>query len=262
VYLKIFAAIAEGGYDVAGVLTAYTRLFPDERPALERIVQAVFGTPRSPANELWLLNAGATIGTSLFDQFRALPRPAAFDLNAASLSDLTAVDGVDLDLAERIMRSGPFTDVADVRRVHGISEPLAARFIEMRRAMLAPPAPGTASEGGLSIHAILMPYVRRAAIVWLLCAALGAALYRAVRRVSWLRAGLNGAAAAALALVVGWMAGGGVFLVSLVAPVVLFGAPGAVIRAVRSRSAAEAARVVAAWTLAACAAAVAVTPIG
>jgi hypothetical protein len=47
-YLKVFAAIREGGYDALAVVRAYQRLFPDERDALERIAQEVFlGGPRA-----------------------------------------------------------------------------------------------------------------------------------------------------------------------------------------------------------------------
>ncbi|MCK7529330.1 MAG: hypothetical protein MZV64_73170 [Ignavibacteriales bacterium] len=62
---------------------------------------------RSPARtcrtrpEIWLANPALQTGTSLFDQFRALPRVHTFDANAASALDWLAVPGVTPDAAEQ-----------------------------------------------------------------------------------------------------------------------------------------------------------------
>jgi hypothetical protein len=262
-YLKVFAAIGEGGYDTAAVVDAYGRLFPDEQPALTRIVTDVLvGRRLDVPRELWVLNESARTGTSLFDQFRGRPRAPAFDLNAASRADLVAVPGIDLPLAERILGAAPFESIDDLRRVEHIAPEVVDRFRQMRRAMLAPPPPGTSSEGSLTFGAIVAPYAWRALAVWTICGAIGAGLYRRVRRVAWWRVSLNGLAAAAAALIAGWTIDQGTGLLALAAPVALLGLPGAVIRTARSGSIQDGLIVVGAWALAGAAAAVAVTPIG
>jgi hypothetical protein len=262
-YLKIFAAIRAGGHDASAVIDAYARLFPDERPALDMVVRRVFaGQDGAAPPEVWLLNDAFLTGTSLFDQFRGLPRVSAFDLNASSLADLVAVPGVDVSLAESIAREGPFKSIDDVAAVTGMTPAVLERFRDMRRAMLQPPSPGTAAEGGLTFKRILMPYLWRALGVWIACAALGAAFYRAVRRLAWWRVPINGLAAAFMVLLVAWTVEPETRLFALVVPVVLCGLPGAVIRAVRSRRPREAGMVIVAWALAGLPAAIAVTPLG
>jgi multisubunit Na+/H+ antiporter MnhB subunit len=107
-----------------------------------------------------------------------------------------------------------------------------------------------------------MPYVWRALTAWGICAAIGAVLYRQVRKLRVWRLTVNGIAAAIVALLVGWTLDPGFGLVALAAPVACFGLPGALIRGVRTRSPREAALVLGAWVAAGVAAAVAVTPIG
>lgn len=262
-YLKVFVAIRQGGYDTLRVVKAYQRLFPEERGTIDAIVHDVFlGQPAIAPAELWVLNDAVRIGTSLFDQYRGIPRPPAFDLNAASRADLIAVPGVDLALAERIIQASPFASIDDLRRIDGMPAAVTARFQDMRRAIENPPTAGTEEEENLSFRAVLMPYVWRALAAWGICAAIGAVLYRQVRKLRVWRLTVNGIAAAIVALLVGWTLDPGFGLVALAAPVACFGLPGALIRGVRTRSPREAALVLGAWVAAGAAAAVAVTPLG
>lgn len=262
IYLKLFAAIRKGKYDVTAVIAAYRELFPDEQPAFDAVVERVFLTTRiAPSVELWLLNRAATTGTSVFDQFRGLPRSPSFDLNAASRADLVAVPGIDLALADRIIAAAPFAEVGDVARVAGMTPDVAARFQEMRQAMLAPVPSGVSAEGRLSFRGLLLPYLWRALAVWVGCASAGALLYRAVRRLSWTRAMLNGLAAAAVTLLAGWIIGSSFPLPAALATLALFGLPAAAIRLVRTRSGRDALIVAAAWLVATAPALVALTPI-
>lgn len=262
-YLKVFVAIREGGYDALRVVRAYQRLFPEERATIDAIVHDVFlGQPAVAPTELWVLNDAVRIGTSLFDQYRGIPRPPAFDLNAASRADLVGVSGVDLALAERIIKASPFVSIEDLRRIDGMPAEVVARFHEMRRAIENPPTAGTEEEERLSFRAVLLPYAWRALAAWGICAAIGAVLYRQVRKLRVWRVTVNGLAAALVALLVGWTVDPGFGLVALAAPVACFGLPGALIRGVRTRSPREAAVVLGAWVAAGVAAAVAVTPIG
>ena len=121
---------------------------------------------------------------------------------------------------------------------------------------------GTASEETFSFKDILMPYARRAIVLWLTCAAAAATLYRAVRRRSWWRLALNGLGAAFVGLVAGWTIDPGTGLLALVLPVLAWGLPGALIGFRRSRSAREAGLILAAWTVASLVPFLAVRPIG
>jgi hypothetical protein len=257
-YLKLFAAIREGGYDTERVLGAYVRLFPEDGAAVDAIVRRVFHGQALPApSELWLRNEAFTWGTSLFDQSRALPRAATFDLNAASRADLIGVPGIEIALADAIVGAGPFGSVDDLARVPGMTGEAVQRFRAMQSAM-RDPAPAAEPEDGLSLSAVLLPYVWRALAVWLTCAIAGAILYRIVRRARWWRLALNGLAAAGVVLGVGWMLDPP--LLAVVPAIALLGLPGAAVTFWRSRSVRKAAFVVGAWLLAVLPAIVALTP--
>jgi ABC-type thiamin/hydroxymethylpyrimidine transport system permease subunit len=132
----------------------------------------------------------------------------------------------------------------------------------MKRAMDAPPAPGTSNEGGLTLKRIMLPYLWRALAIWAICALAAAALYRAVRHRSWWRLLLNGLGAALVGLITGWTLDTDNGLLALAVPIALFGVPGAMLTLWRSRSLREAGMVMGAWVLASVAAALAVRPLG
>lgn len=260
-YLKVFAAIREGHYDAAAVIEAYAGLFPEEADAARGVLRnALLGqdVPRAP--EIWLLNEQFTAGTTLFDQYRALPRPQTFDLNAASGADLAAVPNVDRALARAILQAAPFASVDDLQRVGGMTPQALAAFHEMRRAMDAPLKPGASAEGSLSIRSIVLPYVWRALKVWLVCALIAAALYRGMRRVSWWRLVLNGLCAALVGLIAGWTIDSGNGVLALAMPLAIFGLPAALIALRRTRSPRAAATALGAWGLASLPAVLAVVP--
>lgn len=257
-YLKIFAAIREGGFDTAAVADAYKRLFPEEAAAVDEVWRSTFGPGTLPA-EIWLLNPDFLTGTSLFDQFRGSPRAYAFDLNAASMTDLVAVPGVEAALASAILEAAPFTSLDDLSAVPGMTPDVLARFTRMADVMRDPASAGIEAEGQLSITGILVPYVWRALGFWALCAVAGALCYRAVRRARWWRLAFVGLGAALVALVAGWFSS---VAVALAAPVVIFGLPGTLVSLWRTRSVSTALRVPLAWLCATLPAVLAVTPIG
>ena len=262
-YVKVFAAIHEGRYDAAAVIEAYARLFPEEADAARTVLrQTLLGQNAPDAPEIWLLNEQFHAGTTLFDQYRALPRAQTFDLNAASAAELAAVPNVDRHLAQAILASAPFRTLDDLRRVPGITPQALAAFQEMRRAMSAPPSPGTSAEGSLSFKSIGMPYAWRALKVWLVCALAAGVCYRGVRRVAWWRLLVNGLGAALVGLIAGWTIDSGNGLLALAVPLAIFGLPAALIALWRRRSLRAAAAVVIAWALAALPAALAVRPLG
>jgi hypothetical protein len=260
-YLKLFAAIRDGGYDIAAVAAAYGRLFPEEQVVLEAIWGEIFHGPAEPPVEIWLMNRDVTTGTSLFDQFRGRPRPHAFDLNASSKADLAAVPGVSETLASTLLASVPFEGPDDLARVRGITPEILASFRRMEATMHDPQASGVDAEGGLSLRGILMPYLWRALAVWFGCAVAGALGYRALRKARVRRLVVVGGVAALAGLMAGWtLEPGG--LAAIVVPLLLFGLPASTVALWRSRSPAHAARVVAGWLCAALPAALAVTPLG
>lgn len=262
-YLKVFAAIKKGGYDTASILRAYTELFPDDAEAVAEVVHATLGTDdlRLP-REIWLLNDRFRAGTTLFDQFRGIPRPHTFDLNASSRADLAGVPGMTVQLADTIRARAPFGRVEDVAQVPGVTAALATELSRMQDAMQKQLAAAGEDEASLSIRAILMPYLWRAVYVLLGAAVAATFLYRAVRRSRWWRLPFNGIAAALVGLLAGWTLDQGSGAVALIAPVVIFGIPGALWRAYRTRSGRDALTVLAAWAAAALPAALAVRPIG
>lgn len=253
-YLKVFAAIHDGGYDANAVVDAYGRLFPAERLDVDAIRRDAFlGRNATTAAELWLLNDNFKTGTTLFDQFRGLPRSHAFELNASSRGDLASVGGVGTALAAAILAGTPYQSVDDLQRVPGMTSQVLASFRAMDAAMRKQSAAdaGTASEGTLSFTAVLMPYAWRALWVWLISAVAAAALYRTARRVAPWRLALNGLGAAFVGLIAGWTIDSGTGTLAFAVPVLLFGVPGALIGLWRSRSMRAAALVLAAWALAA-----------
>lgn len=263
-YLKVFAAIQQGGYDALAVVRAHRALFPADAAPLDTILkQVLLSQPLPPQQpeELWLLNESFEAGTTLFDQFRGARMVQAFDLNAASFADLAAVPGVVYNLNVAIQKAAPFARIEDLERVPGMTPEVFARFKQMREAMLRPPPAGTEKEGSLSIRAILMPYAYRAGLVWLACAVVAAALYRMARSAKWRRLALNGAVASLAGLLAGWTIDGGNGVLAFVTPIVLFGVPGTLIALRRTRSRREAGKVLLAWASAAVAAALAVMPL-
>jgi hypothetical protein len=103
-YLKIFHALRAGrAGDTVAFLRSYVREFPDEAGRVEQLAREVLAGQDVPdAPELFLANPSLQTGTSLFDQFRALPRTHTFDANAATALDWLAVPGVGPGDAERL----------------------------------------------------------------------------------------------------------------------------------------------------------------
>jgi hypothetical protein len=88
---------------------AYLREIPADAPAVRRIInEATCGVGFTLMPEVWVSNPSFTVGTSVFDQYRALPRVHAFDLNAASLVDLCSIPGVTPAQASQILLHQPF----------------------------------------------------------------------------------------------------------------------------------------------------------
>lgn len=139
-YLKVFHVLnAARPRSLEGFVAAYRAAFPEEAAALDTLLRELLhGQEHRPAPAIWLANPWFSTGTSVFDQYRCVPRPHTFDLNAASLADLVGVPGIDRDLARRIVELAPFESLSQLECVPGISGGVLRRFGEMAAIM-----PGT-----------------------------------------------------------------------------------------------------------------------
>jgi DNA uptake protein ComE-like DNA-binding protein len=268
-YLKLFAAMAERRtHDAASLVRSYAEMFPDEVAAVAGVVRdAGLTWPLPDAPEIWLANDRFMTGTSLFDQFRAAPRVHTFDLNAASLVDLLTVDGVTPDLARAIQQGAPYALVSDAGVVPGVTAAVVDRLSHMHDEMTRlREANAGADDESMNLMQILTPLLIRASVWILIGAAVAAWLYGRVRLIRPLRLAVNGFAAASLGLLAAWTLGaalqygsGGIEPAILAfLPVLVFAVPGALWQLARGNSGGDAARVVAAWTVA-CVPAVAIT---
>jgi len=250
VYLKLFVVLAEGrSHDAASLVRAYVETFPDEADAVGAVLEAAgAGWPLALPPEIWVANDDFRAGTTLYDQFRALPRRHTFDVNAASLVDLLTVEGMTRATAEAVLGKAPFGSLEDLRAVPGMTPELYDRFEAMAATMSRIQAGEIEGSVSLDLMGLLKPYLYRAGAWILLCALASALLYRTTRPLGGLRLGLNGLAAATVGLLVTWVLAPGPWAALL--PLVLFGLPGAAWHFFRPRPGGRPARVLAAWAVA------------
>jgi hypothetical protein len=251
VYLKLFVALFEGRPGTASeLLRAYVRRFPEDATDVERVVRgALVGQGLPSAPEIWMANAALLTGTSLFDQFRALPRPHTFDANAASELDWLAVPGVTRELAGQLLAGVPYGRVEDVLAAPGVGPDLRARIIAMAKDMDALRTRAAGEEESLSLTAILLPYLWRLVIVLALTTASGAWLARVAGARRWWSAAVVALVGSLAVVALAWIVTSPPWY-PVAAPVVLFGAPWGLWRLVRQRAPREAAAALAVWAVA------------
>ena len=250
VYLKIFHALRSGrAGDTMAFLRTYVREFPDEAERVRRLVRDTLGGQDVPdAPELWLANPALRTGTSLFDQFRALPRTHTFDANAASVLDWIAVPGVSRDDAERMVRLAPFADRAALDAAAD-SDGLVQHIASMRGGM-ADVRRDAESETSLSLWTLVRAYLWRLAAYLVAGALAGAWLVRRVAPMRWQWALPCGLAASLLVIPLSWFVTGPAWL-PLAAPVALGGVPAGAWRAWRRQGWRRVCLAVAGWLAAA-----------
>jgi len=258
VYLKLaevsYLAKPQSAMDV---IVAYRDRFPDEAAWVDEIAAEVFlGQGGELPPGLWMANRAFETGTTLFDQYRGLPRTHTFDLNGASLTDLVSVPGVDVALARRIQGSAPFARLEDLATVAGVTTEIAAQFAAMAAEMprLRAELEAESNDDDLSINSILMPPAWRALATLLLASAVGTFAYRTVRASApgcpgWVRCVLNGLGAGIVGLIAGWLLGG-YGMAAIAAVLLVFALPAVAWQLVRAGSK-NVPRILAAWALAA-----------
>ncbi|MBI5435007.1 MAG: hypothetical protein HZA52_19390 [Planctomycetes bacterium] len=268
-YLKLLYVLdVHAPTDVLALIDGYERSFPDEAPAVARVTDDVFlGRAVARAPEVWLASPEFRIGTTVFDQFRGLPRVHTFELGAASLVDWLTVPGVDEELARQLLAGAPYARIEDVATVSGVTPELVARLRGMQsefERLIASPA---TEEESLSILAILMPSVRRLGAALVLGAIAGAVLFRWMRAkagapATWMRSCVAGVAASALGWPCAWVAGELAGVGALAGVAVVFGLPAAAWCLARKRGPAVACASGFAWVGAAVPMALFATPWG
>jgi hypothetical protein len=237
-YLKVFYVFYTARpHDAVSFIEGYKAAFPDEALLLQGIAAGAFGQRSFQAlPQIWLADPDFKTGTTLFDQFRGLPREHTFDLNAATLLDLLGVPGMTRSTAERILKGSPYGTLSDLRRVPGITPEILERFQAMSAHMRRLKAEAVENESVLSLNLILMPFVRRALIVFVAASLLATFLYKKLTKRRWLRAAVNGAAASLVGLLLAWLVYPGGAKYALLGPSVVFGVPAMAWQTLRHRA--------------------------
>jgi hypothetical protein len=250
-YLKLFAMLHEGRpFTAAEALRAWARVHPEDAADLERIArEALIGRTLPDAPEIWLANDALMTGTSLFDQYRGLPRVHTFDVNAAMPLDWISVPGVTDDVAARLIADAPYASVDALLASPLLSESVRARISVMSEAMRQLTARAAREEESLSLSVIVWAYLWRLGVMVAAATFAGAWLARraGVRR-RW-TAALVGVTATLVVVTFAWVITSPDWY-AFAAPVALGGMPWAVWRLARQRRVAPAAMALAAWALA------------
>ena len=251
VYLKIFHALHAGrAGDTVSFLRAYIAEFPDEALLVERVVTTALGGWKVPdAPEIWLANPDLQTGTSVFDQFRALPRLHTFDANAASALDWLAVPGVTPASAGRLLDGVPYDDL-EALLAQADAEPLLRQRMTSMDAAMRELRRTSDAEESLSLWTVIQAYLWRFAAYVAAAAALGAWLAHRVCAVRWRWAIPCGLLSALLVFALSWIVVSPPW-VPLSAPVIVGGLPAASWAALRRRSWRGAAGALASWAAAA-----------
>jgi hypothetical protein len=250
VYLKLFAVLADVRPSTAAdLLRGWARVHPDDASDVDRIArEALNGQALPDAPEIWLANGALMTGTSLFDQYRALPRPHTFDVNAAMPLDWLSVPGITTEAAARLIAGAPYASVEALLASPALSDADRARVSAMAGDM-ARLTSASREEQTLSLWAIARAYLWRLGAVVLAAALAGAWLaHRAgVRR--WWSAMLVAITATLLVVALAWVITSPAWY-PVAAPVVVGGAPWAAWRIARGRGLASAGVALACWAVA------------
>ena len=251
IYLKIFHALRAGrAGDTISFLRAYIAAFPDEALLVQQVVtSALAGQDVPDAPEIWLASPALQTGTSLFDQFRGLPRAHTFDANAASALDWMAVPGITPETAGRLVKGVPYEDLQALIAQAGQDPALREQVSSMDSAM-AELRRASEGEESLILWAVARAYLWRLLAYFIAASAIGAWLAHRAVALRWRWAIPCGLMSALLVFALSWVVISPGWM-PLAAPVLLGGLPAAAWVAFRRRSWKSAALAVAAWVMAA-----------
>lgn len=174
VFLKLFTVLHEARpATMAELLRGWSHTFPEDAADVERITrESLLGQALPSQPELWLLNASLLTGTSLFDQYRAFPRPHTFDANAATRLDWMSIGGITRAEADALVAGAPYTslDALKARAPANVS----TRIDAMAQGMAALISRGADAEETLSLSKILWSYAARLGAIIALATVFGA----------------------------------------------------------------------------------------
>lgn len=252
VHLKLFSLLhAERPTTAADTVRAWGRRYPEDAADVERVARdALLGQdlPRGP--ELWLANPAVRTGTTMFDQYRALPRVHTFDVNAAREFDWRTVPGVSPETAARLLAGVPYASLEALLASPAVTPDLRSLIGRMAGGMTELLAERrTESARTLKISTLLAPYLWRLGVLVFGATLIAAWLARVtgVRRRS--TAGAIGFTATVLVVAFAWVITSPPWL-PLAAPLLVGGLPWALYRLARRQGARAAGAALAAWGLA------------
>ena len=252
VYLKLFSVLHEIRPSTAAeALRGWARVHPDDALDIDRIARtALLGQDLPAMPEIWLANAALHTGTSLYDQFRALPRPHTFDANAAVPLDWLSVPDMTGDLATRLIAGAPYVSLDALIASPGLPAPLRDRIAAMATAMTQVVSHERHNEETLEVWAIVRAYLWRLGAVVFVATAAGAWLARLAGAGSYRTATLIALTSTALVISLAWVITSPAWY-RVAAPMLLGGAPSAVWHLTRRHGVRSASRALVTWALAA-----------
>ena len=233
------------------MVRAWSHLFPDDAADLERVTrEALLGQSLPGAPELWLANDAFTTGTSLFDQYRGLPRSHTFDINAATTLDWLTVPGVTEPIASHLLAAAPYPTLDALLADSSLTPALRTRIQSMRAAMTQLEGRAADEEETVSLWKIAQTYLLRLAAIIIAATVAGTWLARRAGASRIWTAALIAIGATLIVIAFAWI------IISpaayaFAAPAVLGGIPWGLWRLARRRDLTLALQPLAIWTLAA-----------
>jgi hypothetical protein len=249
-FLKLFFVLHEGKPSTtAETLQTWARVVPQDAADLAEIArEALLGHPLPDAPEIWLWNTNLTTGTSLFDQYRGLPRAHTFDANAATPLDWLAVPGVNAATAGRLIAMAPYANLQALLDSPEMPAGVRHEVTGMAAAMPLHQA-ASAEEESLSLSKILWPYLTRLISLVLVATVIGTWMARRVGVRRWWAAALIALTASLIVIAFSWIITCPGWY-AVVAPIVIGGAPWAMWRLARGRGLRLAGTALLVWSVA------------
>jgi hypothetical protein len=251
VYLKIFAAMFEMRPGTAAeLLRGWAQVHPEDAGDLERIIGEVLHGQNLPdVPEIWLANPTMMTGTSMYDQYRGLPRPHTFDANAAMIVDWLGVPGVSEPSALRLIADAPYSSIDDLLASPVLPSGARAVVRGMAEGMSRLRSASGEAES-LTLWAIARPYLARVGALILAASLTGAWLARRVGINRWWTAFIISSTATVIVVALAWVISSPVWYPAAT-PIIFGGIPWGAWRLANGRGVAAAWAAVGAWAVAA-----------
>jgi len=213
------------------------------------VQDSLLGQTLPDAPEIWLASDALMTGTSLFDQFRALPRPHTFDANAATMLDWISVPMITSAEASALLAGAPYATMDDLMASAAVSAGTRGRIVDMAAAMDRLRTRGSDEEETLSLSTILVSYLWRLGVLIAGCTLGGAWLARRAGARRWWAAATIALGSSMLVIFAAWIVIGPAWLPFLVSPL-LGGVPLMAWRMFRRRQNHHAAEAMIMWAAA------------